>query len=61
MCTRKRFGHHVGDILHVHGKVASSFLIGAAVSGAFVSRLDAPFSPKKLVFEFQLVFSCERI
>jgi hypothetical protein len=31
VCIRKRFGHHVGDILHVHGKVASSFLIGVGV------------------------------
>jgi hypothetical protein len=51
----------VGDILVVHGKVASSFLIGVGVSGAFVSRLDAPVSPKMLVFEVQLVFSCKQI
>jgi hypothetical protein len=31
------------------------------VSGAFVSRLDAPFSPKMLMFELQLVFSYKRI
>jgi hypothetical protein len=60
VCIRKRFDHHVGDILHVHRKVASSFLIGVGVSGAFVSRLDAPFSPKKLVFQLRLVFSCKR-